>query len=183
MELDDRIWYFMVGVVVGYIIHLLKDIKDELDEVDHVVKNRQNESGFSRNPLILDGVLLLVVAVTVFAAVASQKVSNDVQETQANQAQITKCNKNYLKQTIVALNQRTSFVQDQATSNVSLQTAEYKFFRTIYENPSNDKVEIASFKEYLNQQRHFVEVNRRVAKARNFNPYPTAQELADCLNK
>jgi len=188
MELDERIGWFLLGLAVGgilgYIVAILQDIKAEVDDVDKQVKrNRQNESGFSRNPVVLNVLLLFVVALTAWGAFASQRASNEVQQTQEAQRQITVCNRIYLQQTIIALNQRTSYVQDQAISNIRLQEAQKRFFGIIFENPRNDKVELQAFRDYFRALKDFVKVNQRLAKPADFNPYPTARELTDCLNR
>lgn len=186
MELDERIGWLLlgmaVGFVLGYIVRSLRDIKEELDEVDELVR-RQNESGFARNPVILDVVLLIVVALTVWAAFASQALSNQVQQTQRNQTQSVVCNKQYLRKTIVALNQRTSYVQHQTLANIKLQTAQRDFFLIIFEHPRNDKIEIKAFKEYLDSLKSFVRISHKVSGRASFVPYPTATDLSNCLEE
>lgn len=193
MGLDERIGWFLIGAfvgfVLGYIVRLLKDIKGEVrevkgevHEVDDIIK-RHNEEGFTRNPIVLDVILLVVVVLTVWSSFASASVSNDVQNTQENQIRSVNCNKQYLRQTIIALNQRTAYVQKQAAVNVDLQTDQHKFFQIIFENPRNDKIEMAAFKDYLDSLENFVKVNRQVRHAVDFNPYPTAEELSNCIEE
>lgn len=171
-----------VGAILTYVLtqrkHLTKSV-DKKTEEDGI--RRQNESGFSRNPTVLNAVLLCVVAITVFAAFATQKVNNNVQETQENQLRISFCNRRYLQQTIVALNQRTSYVQAQAHINIELQTDQHHFFKVIFQNPRNDKLEMRAFKDYLDSLETFVKINKQISTV-NFDPYPTARELQACLN-
>jgi hypothetical protein len=88
-ELAERLTWMMlggaVGFVLGYIVARLRDIKEELDEVDDTVKHlrSKDESGILRaRPIVLDVVLVGVVCMVVWASFASQKAVNAFNEEQ-----------------------------------------------------------------------------------------------------
>lgn len=189
MDLNERILWLLfgmaIGFILGYIVRSLRDIKGEVDKIETLIEKRQNESnegGFTRNPIVLDIVLLFVIGLTAFAALSTQQVNNQFQADQAEDEQDTQCTEKFLGDTIAALNQRTTFVQNQARTNIQLQRAQFIFFTTILKNPSNDQIEIDAFHNYIDAQRGFLEANEKL-KDPSFNPYPTAQELSTCLNK
>lgn len=84
MEFTDRLGWWLFGCVVGYILgrfaRSLREIKEEVHEVDGIVRKIDSENGFVRYPYVADAMLLLVVIVTVWAAFVSQQASNDVRE-------------------------------------------------------------------------------------------------------
>lgn len=175
MGLDDRLWWFFIGMVIGYVVHLLQSIKSELDEVDDIVKHDRNDKGATELPYVVRWVaLFLVVGLTALAAFQSQQVSND-------QKQVTSCNRKYLTETIVALNQRTGYVQTQSEANIRLQRDQLTFFTTILRNPANDQVELDAFHKYIASQKAFLKANRKLAHSATFQPFPTAAELQSCL--
>jgi hypothetical protein len=101
MAFDERMQFLLLGMaigfVLGYLVRLIKDIKDELDEVKEEIEEvlpkthqPRDEKGFMRFPLVADIALLLVVGLAFFAAVASQKASNDLSHT-------VQCNQSYLR--------------------------------------------------------------------------------------
>lgn len=91
MDLGDRIGWLilgcLIGFVLGYIARSLRDIKEELDEVDELVKhvsgadNEQAEARkkewWQRRLRGPDFALLAVVVITAYAAFMSQSASND----------------------------------------------------------------------------------------------------------
>lgn len=94
MEFADRLgwWLFgcAVGFILGYIVRYLREIKEEVHEVDELVKKIDKEGGFVRYPYVADVMLIVVVLVTVWAAFLSQKASNDVRENY-EQDQVARC--------------------------------------------------------------------------------------------
>jgi hypothetical protein len=186
MGLGDRLGWLLlgclIGFVLGYIVRYLHEIKEELDEVDHVVRKSHNEDGFVRNPIVLDVTLLLVVALTVWAAFASQKASNEVQQSQKTISRITFCNEQYLSKTIEALNERTTYSQEQANSNVALQRAQARFLTVVLTDPPVSKVQSkAALGQYFDALTKFVTVNGKADQKIENYPYPTNTELEDCL--
>lgn len=159
MSLDERLSWFLLGVLVGLLISWLKDLRrgeqrieqklnmvdDKLEEVDEHVKQKRvrDDAGFMRFPYVADVMVLAVVIMTAYAAFVSQKAANDsesnttaltsvvsdLEDTQAELRAVTSCNTVYQKRTIKALNERTTFSGAQALSNVRLQKAQARFLQ------------------------------------------------------
>lgn len=76
MEFDDRVkWLLLgclIGFVLGYIVRSLKDIKEELHEVDDVLKGAcgipNDEQGSIRIPRMQEIGLFIVVLLTVYSS-------------------------------------------------------------------------------------------------------------------
>jgi len=191
MAFDDRLLLFLfgciIGFILGYIVRSLRAIKEELDEVDEIVKEKfpnhtRNEDGIVRHPLVMDLALLLVIVLTVWASFASQKASNDVQETQDQQTRSTLCVQQYLSKTISALNERTTYTQEQAEKNVELQKAQAKFLGLLlHKPPYSEKRRTEAVDRYVDTLTDFVEVSGKASDKVDANPYPTNEELRDCL--
>lgn len=201
MDLFERAIFLCIGggigFILGYIVARLREIKEELDEVDECVKyyrkDREHipkrntprvldERGFSRIPIVANAVLLLMVALVAYAAFASQKASNDVEDQQQDIARITECNRDYLASTIEALNERTTYAQDQAHANVDLQRAQADLLRVLREDPPPTAVRSdEAFDKYFEILSSYIEVNTKSRLKRNENPYPTTEELESCL--
>lgn len=187
MGLDDRLGWLLLGCIIGfalgYIVRYLQEIKEELDEVDRVVKKNHNEDGFVRNPIVMDIALLFVVVLTVYAAFSSQQASNDVQASQDRIARITFCNQQYLSKTIQALNERTTYTQDQARANVDLQRAQGRFIGILLKNPPVADREVKdALTNYFTALTTFVTVNSKADAKVDTYPYPTNDELQNCLD-
>lgn len=92
MELYERIgWFFLglaIGAILGYIVARLRviddhlsEIKEEVDEIDDIVKHQKDEAGVTRlRPVILDVILFGVVIMVAYAAWSSGQTSNKVEK-------------------------------------------------------------------------------------------------------
>lgn len=190
MGLDDRLWYLLlgclIGFVLGYITRALRDIKEELQEVEHVVR-KKDERGFMRYPLVADLALILVVVVTVYAAFASQKASNDVKDAQDRIAQVTKCNQVYLTRALEALNERSTYSSDQAKANVNLQQKQLAFLTILLDVPPPTPAEGRKaltdyYKAVQEGLEKFIDLSGKTLAKYRANPYPTEDELQACLS-
>lgn len=186
MDFGERLGYLMVGCLIGfilgYIVRSLRDIKEELDEVADEMKHNRNEDGIVRNPIVLDIALLLVVVLTVWASFSSQKASNDIQDTQDQLLRVTTCTKTTLTKTVEALNQRTTYTQDQTEANVNLQRAQVEFLQTLFqEPPSTEKQRKDALRHYFDSLTKFVTVAGAARQKAAFYPYPTTDDLNNCL--
>ena len=186
MSFEERLVWFLVGAalgfVLGYITRTLREIKEELDEVDTIVKHKRDETGITRHPLVMDAALFFVVAITVWAAFASQKATNQYQETQEKVNLITYCNEEYLNKTIRALNERTTYAQDQATANVNLQRAQARFLSVLLEKPPLPQLDReTALKRYFRSLSEFIVVNGKAEFKAERYPYPTNAELSNCI--
>lgn len=195
MDVLERVICFAIGsglgFLAGYIVASLREIKEEVDEMLDIEKGstpdrpvtKRDERGFIRYPVLADAMLLVVLVLTVYAAFVSQAASNDVRATQESQDQVTECNKVFLTRTIDALNERTTYTQAQAQANVELQRAQTRLLAVLLEEPppSDARSEVA-FNEYFETLTNFVTVNSKYADKVETNPYPTTDEVEDCLN-
>lgn len=194
MSLDDRLVYFVLGCILGYVLASIRHIKKELHEVDEIVKKnhpqddppklsrRRDESGFMRHPVARDIAIVLTVLLTAFAAFASQKAANDSKNAQDRLDNITTCNKEYLQKTIVALNERTMYTKEQSDANVELQKAQAQFLSIIlHEPPFSDQRQTDAFKAYFVSLNDFLTVSEKTSQKVAENPFPTDEELAACL--
>lgn len=186
MTLDDRLGWFLLGVLIGsilgYITRSLRLQKEELDEVrDALVKD---EKGFVRYPIVMDVALLLVVVFTVWASFASQRASNDLKDTQKDVARIAVCTSTVLSQALEALDERTTYAGEQATSNIELQKAQAQFLGVLLqEPPAQEKNRKNAANRYLNAVTDFVGTNTLAREKIQNYPYPTTDELSRCLNE
>jgi len=175
-----------IGFVLGYIVRTLRDIKEELDEVDDIVKRdhgiEQNERGTLHTPTLAGVMLIVVVMITAWAAFASQKANNEVKNTQDQLARVTQCNKDYLSKTISTINARTRYSQRQATANVQLQKSQARFIGLLLHDPPPDETTSrAAFLEYFNDLQAFLNTSNDAANVVEQNPYPTTDELDACI--
>lgn len=108
MGLDDRLFWLAIGCVLGFFVgymvrslRVLQEIKAELDEVDSIVKEEQtvrkarkrrkdNAEGFMSNRVAADISMGVVVILVVWAAFATQKNSNELEEN-VKQDKINSC--------------------------------------------------------------------------------------------
>jgi len=189
MSLEDRIVTFALGCalgfVLGYIVRSLRDIKEELDEVDAIVKNRKrDERGSIRAPKVTELSLLIVVLIVAWSAFASQKASNDVKDNQASQARVSYCAVKFQLKTNKALNERTTYVGAQANTNVELQRAQQDFLSLlIHKPPYSEGKRYRAAKSYVTTLKRFVSLNEKTKQKVEDYPYPTAEELRRCLER
>lgn len=199
-HLTDRLSLFIIGCVLGfafgYLTRSLREIKEELDEVDEILKKRQeedlikkakrkkNENGFTRYPLVADIALLLVIAVTVWAAVESQRASNDVKEQQDKLEKVVSCVQRVTADTVDTLNKVTEPSRLQASNNVRLQKAQAKFVKTILgPPPASDKEGTRAFKEYYDALGVYVASGNKYKERADQNPYPKTGAINTCLER
>lgn len=214
MDWSERIGWLILGCLIGfalgYIVRSLREIKDELDEVDELVKERldgdrrdrktpkrgRGEDGLARYPLLLDIALILVIGLTVFAAFSTQQTNNDLRDIQKEQratqqrladtqdrlASVTFCNRQYLARTIDVLNERTGFTRSQVVSNLDLQKAQARFLRVVLVQPPVTQNERRSaLQNYFSTLTEFTAVSGRNIDNSRENPPPTNRELRNCF--
>lgn len=195
MDFDDRLGFMLVGAVIGYSIRTIQEIKKEVGNVDKKLP-RKNEDGFMRKPLFADIAILLVVAMCVYASFTTQANNNRLEqavadieqgqveneETRVRLARITNCSSAYLAKTIEALNQRTTYTQEQADANVKLQQAQRDFLTLILTvPPPTDAEATRAVSEYVEKLSAFVEVSDKNKEKTQSYQYPTTDELNNCL--
>jgi len=192
MALDERLGWMLfgcvIGFILGYIVRYLREIKEELDEVDTVVKERRfrrrsTDDGFMNIRYVRDIAVLIVVVATVWASIVSSHASKDVKDQQDEIDRVTVCTSEYLARTIRVLNIRTDAVQERADANLELQKAQSKFFSLLLKIPPiPEEDRRAAADEYLAALNHFVEVSNNTKRAGVSDPYPTNAQLSRCIN-
>ena len=94
MALTDRLESIFIGIVIGFVLgyltKTLREIKQELDEVDSKVSEIKDDRGAISFPAWRDAILMIVVFATAYAAILSQRASNDIKE-QAKAELIGRC--------------------------------------------------------------------------------------------
>lgn len=175
----------VIGFIVGYIVRSLREIRDGVLEVEKSISKREHkEDGLVRYPYVLDVVLLLVVALTVWASITSQIDSNKVQRAQDKIDQATSCNKQFLSKTITALNERTAYAQESINANVELQ----KSFNvlvglSLHDPPISKDAGRKVVETFHSALSHFLEISSKASLKAANNPFPTTKELQICLDK
>lgn len=192
MPLGERIGWLVlgmaVGFVLGYIVALLRDITEGVDEIDTIVKEKRprrvrGEGGFMRIPVLADVLYILALVIVVWGAFSAQKATNEVEATQNRLEQVTSCNEDTLTRTVEALNERTQYTAAQATRNVELQRAQYQFLAILLEDPPPSDARISqSLRVYIDALGEFVVVNTKATETQQKFPYPTPEDYQSCLN-
>ena len=195
MAFDDRLLFLLLGVGIGFVIGYLtrlaremKDIKEELDEVDTIVKenlgndHESNEDGFMRNPWVANVAILLVVGLTAWASFVSQKASNDVRNSQEQSEKVVACLQTTLGDVLIALDERSTYTRGLAEANTKLQKAQSKFFEILRHEPpySLDRREQA-VEDYVDALNKFLMLSAKNKKKISENEFPTIQVFSDCL--
>lgn len=181
MDLMDRLIWMSFGMIIGFalghIVASLRAIKEEVDEIDTIVKKEPNDSGFMRFPLLADIALVVVLAVVVWGSVLAQKASNEVEKTSA-------CNQEFMGQLLEAVNERTTYSQERANLNVEVQSDQAAFLEVILrEPPPSTDVTRDSLREYFKKLSSYISVNSRAqAKAEKY-PYPTVDDYDSCIEE
>ncbi len=215
MAFDDRLQYLLLGMgigfVLGYLVRLVqsirndvgsirnavKDVKEELDEVDEIVKKElgnghhdMNEGGFIRPGWVANIAVLLVVGLTAWAAIVSQKASNDVQDAndQLKSAQVqlehqTQCNRTVLRSALIALNERTTYSTAQVDANLALQTSFSDLLGILlHQPPYSERKRARATTSYYQDLTNFVSIADKTKRKQEENPYPDSAELDACLD-
>lgn len=199
MSFDDRVVYLAIGVVIGffcgYLTRTLREIKEEIHEVDDILKetNTRDEQGFfSMSRATVNNVALFFVVLLAFtASIQSQLASNKLDDTQAQykvtQMQLGKvvaCNRDILGSALDALNTRSAFSRTQASSNLTLQKANAQLFNDLLHRPPySSKHLLQSVKNYTAALNLFVKAGTKSQRISVIVQYPSADELVDCVNK
>lgn len=200
MAFDDRLQLFLLGLcigsVLGYLTRLVQDIrkdvrdvKKELDEVDQIVKSNlgnheKNEQGFMRRPWIANLAAILVVGLAFYAAIVSQKASNDMQASVDRNEIVTYCNLDITTKALTSLNERSTYSLSQTQANVDLQKAFADFFNLLlHQPPYDEKTRREAAELYQSTLNNFIEVAGKATNKIEDNPFPKVSQLVDCIQK
>lgn len=197
MDWSDRLLWFVVGLVIGYVIRLLQDIRREVHEVDEIVTKREkNEDGFVRVPFVLDVMLIILFAATMYSVlrveVSVDRSNHAVAQLEADrvrdQAQnkrieeVASCTLEFTSKTLSALNGRTTTTSEQLRSDVKVLRSQLKFLEVVlFLPPVSDDIRRQALQDYVQDAQAFVEVTgRQRANVKNYQ-FPTNIELSKCL--
>jgi hypothetical protein len=188
----------LFGFGFGYIVRFLQDIlatltetKEEVDDLTMIArKNHPEDFGAARMSFLRDVALAVVVLLVAWAALSSQHASDksnenskQVIQTQDFVVRIATCNQQFLAATLRALNQRQESVQKRADANLDLQKEQAAFFSLLLgQPPKSEAVRRHAAEKYLDALTHFVEQSNRTEQQNNAFPYPTNEELNNCIN-
>lgn len=192
MTFDERVTWFLLGVIVGWMIGKLKEIRrgeieirEKLEEVDRHVKKQKrqrDESGIVRYPLAADVLLFVVIVMTAWAAFATARTNAELERQSQRSDEITACVQQYLYKTIEALNERTTYTQDTVDSNVDLQEGLAEFIDILlFQPPKTPQERYAALQKFDRKLAAYVATaNKQRGKTLAY-PYPTEEELSACL--
>jgi len=195
MAFDDRLLALFVGLSIGFVLGYLtrlmqgmKEIKEELDEVDTIVKenlgnhHEGNESGFMRYPWVANFAVLVIVAITAWAAIVSQKASNDVQASQDRIEEVVVCLQTTLADVLESLNERGTYTTEVASANIDLQQAQSDLFDILrHKPPYSEERRQKAGRDYYQALQRFLEVAQKNRGKLVTNPLPTVQDFTTCL--
>lgn len=189
MTLDNRVGYLLLGMfigfILGYVVRLLREIKEELDEmIEHQDwDHKRDESGFMRYPIAADLAVLVVVAITAYAAFVSQVASNNSHTAVNSIAAVSDCNSKFISDTLVALNQRATYSADAIKANQLLQKDQRDFFVILLHKPpyTHHKL-VQSTHDYVHSLNHYLAVSNKNLKKLQAYSLPSSTSYSDCLS-
>lgn len=226
MDFDDRAGWLLLGCILGaalgyfarmlqeirkdvdVVAHEIHDIKEEVDEIDTIVKEKRerDEVGALRLPQFTQFkwrdvnwqavVLFVVVAMSVFASFSTQANNNkleaavqDIKEGQsadkdqnARLERISQCTLEFTSKTILALNERTTYTPALSQANVDVLQAQADFLNVVFEvPPPGEQAGRKAGATYIAALDKFNAIAAKNSKKTEDFAYPTNQELANCL--
>lgn len=191
MAFDDRLQFLLLGMaigfVLGYLVRLVRDIKEELDEVKEeietgVIQHHNGDDGYMKVSLSTVAILL-VVGLTAWASFVSQKASNDVKDAQERIEQTAECHQQVLEEALVALNQRSTFTKASAKTNVQLQKSQRAFLTILLHRPPfSEAKRTAAVRHYYRDLGTFLDVAKKNTQKVSENPFPEPGEMQKCMN-
>lgn len=200
MDLIERVAYFALGGVLGYILGFIVgrlrkigadvyDIKKEFEAVKNKLTKNRGEDGIMSHRWSANLALIIVVLMTMYAALLSQGASNRSNETadrildlQTSQKQNLDCTTQVLFDAVSALNERTTYTGAQLNANLRLVQGQLEFLNSLAtEPPLTEEQELANYFEYVRQVKRFVRLAEQTQVQQNQNPYPTVEDLTSCL--
>jgi hypothetical protein len=183
----DRLIFLLIGgfigFVLGYIVRSVHAIKEEMNVMENKIDRQNLERGTARTDLLTRIGLLLVVCLTAFSAFSSQRNTNSSKDTQDALVRVTICTQQYLEKTITALNERTTYTQEQNEAVVELQTSQAHFLTQILDRTKTPDEHIQELKNYLQSLTNFLMISVKSSHKVAENPFPTSTELQLCMTQ
>lgn len=200
MDFDERLLYIVIGVIIGFIAgywtHALREgnkkldvIKEEIHEVDEIVKgenpNYPPPTNTERGSIsFVNLCAIIVVMITVFAAVQSQRAVNGSHDTQNRQSALISCTASVVEKTIGTLKIRSDFTLNQVDANVDLQRAQSEMIAVLlHDPPFSTQRQVNAFKGYFDALNHFVHAASTSQDTAENNPYPTVDQFNRCIKR
>lgn len=200
MDLIERIIYFSIGGILGFVLgYIVKgvrvlnekvyDVKEELQDVNKNLLKNRGEEGIMSHRWSANLALFVVVLVTLYAALMSQEASNKSNETsdriatlQVEQKQNLDCTTQILFDAISALNERTTYAGAQLDANLDLVESQLNFLKNLAaEPPLGEEAARENYLNYVKKVTKFIRLSARTQEKQDQNPYPTVSDLASCL--
>lgn len=169
-----RVPFLGIGLIIGYVA----------GKIDTHIRLRKEKAVDARKSLTHVAAFIVVV-VTIWAAFQSQMAVTKIRENADVNIRETRCISGVLFKTVFALNERTTFSDGQARSNVALQRAQADLLGYFLNVPPDATAEDANdaLKRYFVALDNFIEVQDKAANKRTQFEYPTKQELNACLRQ
>lgn len=190
MAFDDRLQFLLLGMaigfVLGYLVRLAQDIKQELDEVKDQVEKTwpKDEAGFMSNRVVADALMVIVLIVVAWATFDTQKTNNDTRATQDRIETISKCDQEILTQTLVALRQRSTYTRAVADQNIDLQSSQRDFFTILLHKPPYSEAKRSlAVQSYYRDLQEFLLISHKNLKDLQENDFPTVYAFSECLRQ
>lgn len=196
MAFDDRLQHILLGLAIGFVLGYLtrlaqnildgvKDVKEELDEVDEIVKrinHDTNEDGFMTTRWGVNIAAILVVGLAFYASFVSQKASHETEAVTQRVETVSFCNLKVTTLALNALNERSTYSKQQVKANIRLQTDFSTFFNLILHQPpySSEKQRKAA-ETYQKSLERFLIVSKKSKDKVVNNPFPIAEDLRKCI--
>lgn len=183
METYERIGWLVlggfIGFILGYLVRALRDLETKVTHVeevvneDHDILTHRDEEGLARYPVIMNGLLFLVVLLTVYAAVSTGRVNNQLEQTLS-------CLEQYNTRQGTALTGRDQANKDATKSEIRLWTK----YNKLYDLAKNDPSKIPIVQEQLNGiiVAHRDKL-RDIQTKRSALPYANPNVLQDCKER
>lgn len=192
MTIDERFGWLligcMIGLLLGYSVRILEDVADNskfwMNGPERFTSRHSDQRGVMHTRLYGNVALLLVVAITVWAAVVSQRASDDVREVQDRMGQILECNQNVFARALDVLNDRTTYSTDQLDANLDLQIAQSNMIEAILlEDPPTAGTYERESELYLEKLLVFIGATQKSKTTRDTKPYPKAEDIERCVER
>lgn len=211
MDLDERVFYLILGLVIGFFIgritKSLKHIDETVSEVDEIIKrdheehsHRYDEDGYFKPPSLTQMtsqitshglILFFVVGIVAYSAIVSQISSNTVQDqADANSENtrtigaITNCTAKNLGDTLDAINSRTIYSESVGQASLVQLDAQKKLIVSALEDPPLETNRVTrSLSIYLDSVNELSRLQTKTLGAQQINPYPTVEDFQRCLTR
>lgn len=186
MDLLDRLIFFTigsgVGFILGFVVARLREIRDGVDEVLDIEKEKpdtrkRDEQGGVKRPSLTTIGLALTLIVTAGAAFQTGRVNNELKHTNAQLEHTVTCITEYNVRQGRSLKSRDAAIKAGTQSEIDLWTT----YARLYALATSDPKKIPIAQEALNRAIH--DHRERLVELqaiRSRHPYPDPDILKNC---